>query len=142
MAWNDSLPALGAASLCALGLTACSVAGPRTSPLPTGGPTMQEIYRGHAIGVRPGELRQPGLPLRPPTELAPGPVKASALRQLETRFPRLPNPDLVMYVFPHLARGAYPVPGYFTAFPMYERVEYQLPGEGYARLEAAPALQR
>jgi len=35
-----------------------------------------------------------------------------------------------MYVFPHLAGEAHaPVPGYATAFPMYEQVEYALPGE-------------
>ena len=43
-------------------------------------------------------------------------------------FPRLPNPTLVMYIFPHLAGDAgAPVPGYTTAFPMYEQVEYALP---------------
>ena len=34
-----------------------------------------------------------------------------------------------MTVFPHLAKGKYPVPGYVTMFPMYESVEYLLPGE-------------
>jgi hypothetical protein len=35
-----------------------------------------------------------------------------------------------MYVFPHLASDErVPVPGYVTSFPMYERVEYALPGE-------------
>ena len=50
--------------------------------------------------------------------------------ELDTTFPRLPNPTLVMYVFPHLAGDeALPVPGYVTTFPLYERVEYALPGE-------------
>lgn len=48
---------------------------------------------------------------------------------MQQRFQRLPNPDLVMYVHPHLAKGRYPVPGYLTVFPMYETVEYALPGE-------------
>ena len=142
MAWNDIWRTLGAGACAALALSACSVAGPRSSPIPVGGPTMQEIYRGHQIGLRPGQMEREALPLRPPVERSPGPVKESALSQLEHRFPRVPNPDLVMYVFPHLANDRYPVPGYFTAFPMYEQVEYQLPGEGYARLEPAPALQR
>jgi len=35
----------------------------------------------------------------------------------------------VMYVFPHLSHEErVPVPGYATAFPMYE-LEYALPGE-------------
>ena len=45
-----------------------------------------------------------------------------------------------MYVYPHLAQGRYPVPGYFTAFPMYERVEYLLPGEATAWRPSAGGL--
>ena len=140
MAWTDPLQLrrhrlLGAIALPVLALSACSVAGPRESPLPKDGPTMIEIYRGASTAARGGPQLREALPLRPPAELSPGPVKESALRQIEQRFPRMPNPDLVMYVFPHLARGKYPVPGYFTAFPMYERVEYLLPGEGYTRLD-------
>ncbi|EBB6667381.1 TIGR03751 family conjugal transfer lipoprotein [Salmonella enterica] len=45
-------------------------------------------------------------------------------------FRRLPNPDLEMYIFPHLAgREGVPVPGYTTVFPFYNRVQYALPGE-------------
>ena len=53
-----------------------------------------------------------------------------AHNEIDTTFPRLPNPSLAMYVFPHLAGDEQvPVPGYVTTFPMYERVEYALPGE-------------
>ena len=53
-----------------------------------------------------------------------------AFNELDVSFPRLPNPSLVMYVFPHLAgQERTPVPGYATTFPLYERVEYALPGE-------------
>lgn len=45
-------------------------------------------------------------------------------------FRRLPNPDLEMYIFPHLAGSEdVPVPGYTTVFPFYNRVQYALPGE-------------
>lgn len=53
----------------------------------------------------------------------------SALEPMRQRFARLPNPDLVMVVYPHLAQGRYPVPGYVTTFPMYEEIHYVLPGE-------------
>ncbi|MCB1907033.1 MAG: TIGR03751 family conjugal transfer lipoprotein [Rhodocyclaceae bacterium] len=142
MAWTEEIPHLGALALTVLALSACSVAGPRESPLPKGGATMNEIYRGATMNAEREHRVREALPLRPPGELSPGPVKESALRQIEHRFPRMPNPDLVMVVFPHLARGKYPVPGYFTAFPMYEQVEYLLPGEGTARLEPAPSVQR
>lgn len=58
----------------------------------------------------------------------------TAESEISQQFPRLPNPDLVMYVFPHLtAEGTLPVPGYSTVFPLYNRVQYALPGE---RVEA------
>jgi len=49
--------------------------------------------------------------------------------ELSVRFPRLPNPTIVMYIFPHLSLEGSPVPGYSTIFPLYEKVEYALPGE-------------
>ena len=52
----------------------------------------------------------------------------TAANELELLFPRLPNPDVFIYVLPHLATEArVPVPGYTTAVPLYERVEYALP---------------
>lgn len=54
----------------------------------------------------------------------------TAATELELLFPRLPNPDIYIYVLPHLATEArLPVPGYTTAVPLYDRVEYALPGE-------------
>ena len=54
----------------------------------------------------------------------------TAQNEIYSQFHRLPNPDLVMYVFPHLAgTDPVPVPGYSTVFPLYQRVQYALPGE-------------
>lgn len=54
----------------------------------------------------------------------------TARNEVYSQFKRLPNPDLVMYVFPHLAgTDPVPVPGYSTVFPLYQRVQYALPGE-------------
>lgn len=52
-----------------------------------------------------------------------------AHNEIEVLFPTLPNPQLILYVFPHLGEDGAPVPGYATAFPLYEQVEYALPGE-------------
>lgn len=50
--------------------------------------------------------------------------------QIQALFPQLPNPTLVMFVFPHLAGPKeVPVPGYATSFPLYEDLQYALPGE-------------
>ena len=57
----------------------------------------------------------------------------SAANELDLLFPRLPNPDVYIYVPAHLATELrIPVPGYTTAVPLYDRVEYALPGEGGA----------
>jgi conjugative transfer region lipoprotein (TIGR03751 family) len=58
------------------------------------------------------------------------PYTRDAANEIYRQFERLPNPDLVMYVFPHLAGDEpTPVPGYTTVFPFYQRVQYAMPGE-------------
>lgn len=50
--------------------------------------------------------------------------------QVRQTFPTLKNPFLVMYVFPSLnTEDGTPVPGYWTTFPLYDKVEFALPGE-------------
>lgn len=49
--------------------------------------------------------------------------------EISQQFPRLPNPDMVMYLYPHLAGGNTPVPGYSTVFPFYSQTQYAMPGE-------------
>lgn len=99
--------------------------------LPQTGPTMKEVYDAHFRKTR----RRSGAEVR--LELSgrgPGTGDlAGFTREQQTEifglFPRLPNPDLVMYVFPHLSPNGHPVPGYATVFPMYETTQYALPGE-------------
>ncbi|PLW83343.1 TIGR03751 family conjugal transfer lipoprotein [Kineobactrum sediminis] len=102
--------------------------------LPQDGPTMREIYNAH-VRTSEGEDRRTRLPtagLRAPghhlSDL--GTAAQADYEALSARFTRVANPTLVMYIFPHLA-GVHrvPVPGYSTVFPLYERVEYALPGE-------------
>ena len=79
-----------------------------------------------------------------PAEQREAPYTRTAANELAFLFPRLPNPDIYIYVLPHLATdAAVPVPGYTTAVPLYERVQYALPGEvddgtGGARGAAEP----
>ena len=50
--------------------------------------------------------------------------------EIENLFPRLDNPDILIYVYPHLAtRTRAPIPGYSTVIPLYDQVHYRLPGE-------------
>ena len=101
--------------------------------LPQDGKPMKQIYEEHfeRIGEQSADRA------REQIRRGPGSSEANLhgyVRDMHTEisatFPRLPNPTLVMFVFPHLAGPeGVPIPGYTTSFPMYDRVEYALPGE-------------
>lgn len=110
--------------------------------LPRGERTMLDIWQhetGGGTGSQAGRqlfdarqsLRQPLTDID--TQAVPALNAAytrSAANEIHRQFHRLPNPDLVMYVFPHLAgTDPVPVPGYSTVFPLYQRVQYAMPGE-------------
>lgn len=118
-------------------LAGCSALGDKDSILPQEGPSMQEVYYQHFKnhGHRQ-QLKRHSLQLG-----MAGPASSNSLAgytrevhtEIENLFPRLPNPPLVMYVFPHLTGTGHPVPGYATSFPMYDKTEYALPGEAEGR---------
>lgn len=95
-------------------------------------PTMKDIYQEYTSTDDQQMLeRQTTLQRRPAMHepdlqlgLPPYPER------LDHLYPRLPNPDLFMYVRPHAVgvSGA-PIPAYITRFTMYERQPYALPGE-------------
>ena len=101
--------------------------------LPAEGRPMLEIYRSHLAESGAGALVEARLQLRRPLEEQATDAMSytrTAANEIEALFVRLPNPDLILYVYPHLATvDDVPVPGYSTVFPMYERVIYALPGE-------------
>ncbi len=49
--------------------------------------------------------------------------------ELENNFPKLPNPVLNMFIYPHITKYDNPVPGYTTNFRLYEVDHYALPNE-------------
>lgn len=64
-----------------------------------------------------------------PTPLYDDYIRTSA-NEIKVLFPRLENPDIGIFIFPHLATANnVPVPGYSTVIPLYESVQYALPGE-------------
>ena len=109
-------------------------AGTKDAVLPQDGPPMQAIYDAHmtALAAQDPTVVRTALGTRPINtgEADLDGYTREAFTELDATFPRLPNPSLVLYVFPHLAGAERtPVPGYATTFPLYERVEYALPGE-------------
>ena len=120
--------------LLSISLLVGGCASTKEAVLPQDGPSMQAIYDAHLeeMAARDPQALRAELGSRPVgtgTASLEGYTR-DAHNEIETIFPRLPNPTLVMYVFPHLATDErIPVPGYATTFPMYERVEYALPGE-------------
>lgn len=130
MARTDHTARLGAATALAAALLAgCTSFIPRESPLPRDGATMTEVYRTHMGTDGTSQTVRERLPQRGADDDAVVSRRKLLSEPLNNRFERLPNPDLTMHVFPHLSKGKYPVPGYDTVFPMYEGVEYALPGE-------------
>ncbi len=128
----------------ALVLSGCSTS--KEKLLPHGDHTMMDIWQqnagdgsggatGRAAGRQLLDARQSLR--RPLTEADIQAAPAEQMRYTRTarnevhrQFQRLPNPDLVMYVFPHLADSdPVPVPGYTTVFPLYQRIQYAMPGE-------------
>lgn len=136
---DHPLPSLGWISgLLVLTLLLCGCSTSKQHTLPQDGKTMQEIYDEHFGEIHRSSIEgaravlTEGSKARPvqPAERDLAGYTRTAYHEIESLFPRLPNPTLVMYVFPHLAGlEAVPVPGYATTFPLYERVEYALPGE-------------
>ena len=117
----------------ALGLTACATS--KEDVIPQDGPDMAAIYQQHqrSAGVaREPSLQRQGLGrpiMRGASDL--NDFTQQAANEIEQVFPLLPNPQMVMFVFPHLSAEGAPVPGYSTAFPMYAVDQYAMPGEVY-----------
>jgi len=101
--------------------------------------TMLDVWNKQTGGTQNGQagqelldarqaLRRPLMELLIPSSSMP--YTRTAQNEVYRQFHRLPNPDLVMYVFPHWAgTDPVPVPGYSTVFPLYQRVQYAMPGE-------------
>ena len=168
MHWTRTLAvALAAAALAGCATTepaAVLAGGPRMidlyrgtavepSPEASGAPeapegTVPEVPKGAVVEAtcRWGWFRWPCEAPAPPQAAAcacgDAPAYArTAANELELLFPRLPNPDIYIYVPAHLATELrIPVPGYTTAVPLYDRVEYALPGEEAAERPLSEAL--
>ena len=101
-----------------ISLSACSSMSGNV--VPEKGPTMEQVY--DSMETTDATYKARSLQVRTRTIL---PLNATG-----SAFHKLPNPELKMYVFPHLAgKDEVPVPGYYTAFNAYTQNHYALPNE-------------
>jgi conjugative transfer region lipoprotein (TIGR03751 family) len=125
-----------------LALQAMGCASDNEKVLPHGPATMLDLWETHtqAKGASSGRvdpviaaratLKQGPIPIAPAADRSAIHYSRTSENEINAQFKRLPNPDLVMFVFPHLSGSEEaPIPGYSTIFPMHSRVKYALPGE-------------
>jgi len=136
MRWNWIKPLM---LIAATVLAGCATS--KDKLLPHNDRTMQDIWQHHADSghqIVSRQLLDARQSLRRPlgeADVQAAPAEQmhytrTATNEIYRQFQRLPNPDLVMYVFAHLTgTEAVPVPGYTTIFPLYQRVQYAMPGE-------------
>lgn len=105
-------------ALASISLAACSSMSGNV--VPEKGPTMEEVYDSMEKDKVPSQ-----------TVMQAKTIDANVhLYTANSSFHKLPNPELTMYVFPHLAGNEeVPVPGYFTVFNAYAQDHYALPNE-------------
>lgn len=137
--WS-AITSISLSLLCAA-LQGCSSASPNV--IPATGPDTLAVYMNHTEGGQPdavkrsetvvdadnGEVSVRGGRQLLDKERDLAGYTRNAANEIDALFPRLPNPELVIYVFPHINGKGRPIPGYSTSFLMYEKDEYALPGE-------------
>lgn len=115
-------------SLVGLVASGCSTNAPLKT-LQNDGPSTAELMRAAPLSPESSMERQPSHPGRTLYDYNYSHYTRNAVNELDMLFPQIPNPTLVMYVYPYIARSGVPVPGYSTAFPLFEQPHYALPGE-------------
>lgn len=147
--WTDPVGgrfrAAGAVSTLLLLLTGCATGPDEADLLPDEGPTTLEVYERHLAGLTgadpasadPAPAPAPASAVRAlwageavaPEASADSRATQTALDDLRRDFQRVPNLEIVGYVYPHWS-GDLPVPGYYTVFPLRESAPYAESGEG------------
>lgn len=117
-------------------LSACSSAPKEKQLLPDSGETTAEIMQGRdSMQSYYGNGQQSpyyGEALMP-NYSAPSQYTDEHVKELQRDFKRVPNPEIIGYVYPHINNNEMPVPGYFTTFLLYDRSHFALQDEGYSQ---------
>jgi conjugative transfer region lipoprotein (TIGR03751 family) len=112
-------------------IIACTTAG---NAIPQGGPTMAQVYKqamqkssGSTLDVVRRKVQSQNISdfqnLNNENYLSA--YTRTSQNVINNLFPQIPNPELVMFVYPHLAeQNELPVPGYSTAFLLFKKTFY------------------
>lgn len=88
--------------------------------VPKTGPTMEQVYDGMNKSSQVYDASNSSYRV----EKGQNTIANSS----DHNFQKIPNPELTLYVFPHLAgESEIPIPGYTTVFTAYEKNHYALP---------------
>lgn len=105
----------------------------KDSILPIPSQDMKTVYDTHMKGIGDGKLYDKRSLLRRPMiedDVLLSDYVRTEKTQLQSKFKKIPNPTMYMFVAPHLAsQSEVPIPGYLTEFKMWDRERYALPGE-------------
>lgn len=105
-------------------------------------PTMDQVYdeKTGAASSEKVRRRTAEIQARPVGREEINPLPPS-MQHVTELYPKLPNPELFMYVKPHVTgESGMVVPGYYTRFALYEKTVYALPGEALG--SSAPMMQK
>lgn len=130
-AWLNWISKISIILFCFL-LNGCASSG---TAIPQGGPTMAEVYadamhESNSETLNQARAEVPKISVSNSVQNNLSNYTRTSDNEINNLFPQLPNPQVVMYVHPHLNNSdEAPVPGYSTAFSLYEKNLYALPGE-------------
>jgi len=118
-------------AVCASSLSGCATSNPPQTEL-----TEAQIYElamqqsdAQTLSIIRSQVQRTPLPIAQETFMNFQGSNIEAKEKLNKMFPLLPNPETVVYVYPHLGADSVPIPGYYTTFHLYNKNYYALPGE-------------
>jgi conjugative transfer region lipoprotein (TIGR03751 family) len=129
---KNSVLVIGFLSILASSLTGCTTC---ANAIPNDEPTMAEIYenamqQSHQSTLEQTRSQVKNIRCSENNLSCASRSTQTKIGEMNSLFPILPNPQLVMYVYPHLSHpDEAPVPGYTTAFSLYEKTYYAIEGE-------------
>lgn len=111
-----------------ISVAAVACAGPKKSMVKPDAKTMQQVYEEKFGDRDAGDNLHLQRPVADGIADLRGYTRDAAV-ELNALFPIVPNPTLIMFIYPHVTDAGREVPGYSSRLKMYQHEHYALPGE-------------